>query len=708
MAEAALLTLLKVVMVLIFAAWVSLWLLKPTQMWTRKWKEAEDRSKPTIFGYYGLNFAVYTFPLIALAIIGSICFHFQQRKPRMRQQGRRFASGLSNPVVVNTLLGVLSTAEILAVSLFLLFLGWTLYARISNDLKNLIPVKALKLKTWQLKYLRVATRFGLIAEACLALLLLPILRGFALFRFFGIQFEASVRYHIWLGTAMIFFATFHGGSTLFVWGVSHYIKEEIGKWQKTGRIYLAGEVTLVTGLVIWITALPQIRRRRFEIFYYTHHLYIIFLVFFLFHVGDRHFYWVFPGIFLFGLDKLLRIIQSRPETCILSAKIFPCNAIELVLPKDPKLRYAPTSVVFVKVPSISKFQWHSFSITSSSSNDDHTMSVLVKCHGSWTNSLLNLINTELESNADQMKSIPIAVEGPYGPASSNFLRYDSLLLVAGGVGITPFLSILQEITSSRRSGHIFPNRIQLIFAVRKSQDIGLLNSISPLILDQSAEQLQLKLKVFVTQEEQSGATLRELLNEFSQVQTVQFGTVGSSYAINGLESYLWMAAILGLSSIVFLVFLICFNHIFVPKEKKASKSSEEKTPSWVADIIIMSSFVIAIICSTLVAVVVRWRRLNKETPPGLQKQSKIAQPSSIEARGNLEKHEVHFGRRPNFHDIFKNFSTETGGSVVGVLVCGPETMKDSVAQVCRQSSQILKVGAEKKTSFSFHSLNFTL
>lgn len=80
---------------------------------------------------------------------------------------------------------------------------------------------------WQLKYLRVATRFGLLSEVCLALLLLPILRGLAIFRLLGIQFEASVRYHTWVGTAMLTFATFHGGSTLFIWGVSHHIQDEV-------------------------------------------------------------------------------------------------------------------------------------------------------------------------------------------------------------------------------------------------------------------------------------------------------------------------------------------------------------------------------------------------------------------------------------------------------------------------------------------------
>ncbi|CAL8155292.1 unnamed protein product [Prunus armeniaca] len=258
------------------------------QLWTRKWKAAED--KATARG--GLNFAVHTFPPIALAIIGSFYLNLKPRES-IRRKGRKLTAGFSNPLI------------------------------------------------WE--------------------------------------------------------------------------------WQKTGRIYLAGEICLVTGLVIWITSLPQIRRKQFEIFYYTHHLYMVFLVFFLFHAGDRHFYMVFPGIFLFGLDKLLLIIQSRPETCILSARIFLSKAIELILPKDPGPKYTPTSIIFVKVPSISKYEWHSFSITSISRVDDNTISIMIKSEGSWTSSLSHMIQTRQESDGDQTKYIPIAVEGPYGPVSMDFL-----------------------------------------------------------------------------------------------------------------------------------------------------------------------------------------------------------------------------------------------------------------------------------------------
>ncbi|XP_016651074.1 PREDICTED: ferric reduction oxidase 8, mitochondrial [Prunus mume] len=652
MANSTLLVALKILSILIFAAWVSLWLLKPTQLWTRKWKAAEDKARATVFGYYGLNFAVYTFPPIALAIIGSFYLNLKPRESIRSRKGRKLTAGFSNPLLVNTLVGVLSTLEILAVFLFILFLAWNFYARISNDFKNLKPAKSLMLNSWQLKYLKVATRFGLLAEVCLAFLLFPILRGLALFRLLGIQFEASVRYHIWLGTALIFFATFHGASTLFVWGVSHYIQEEIWEWQKTGRIYLAGEICLVTGLVIWITSLPQIRRKQFEIFYYTHHLYM--------------------------------------------------KAIELILPKDPGLKYTPTSIIFVKVPSISKYEWHSFSITSCSRVDENTMSIMIKSEGSWTSSLSHMIQTRQESDGDQTKYIPIAVEGPYGPVSMDFLRYDSLLLVSGGIGITPFLSIILELALSQNSGiNKFLPRMQLIYVVKKSQDICLLNSISPLIFGQPAEKCLLKVKVFVTQEEQSDATVRELLNEFSEVQTVNFGTKFLNFSISGLENSLWMAAIAGISSILFLIFLIMFNHIFVPSQKNPTK---EKTPSWVVDLLIISSFILALICSIFVALVIRWRRLKKQILPTLQKQSKALEKGSTQASDALEEHEIHFGGRPNFEDIFAKFPDEKGGSDIGVLVCGPETMKESVASICQK-----KCGAKKqKPNFSFHSLNFTL
>lgn len=86
------------------------------------------------------------------------------------------------------------------------------------------------------------------------------------------------------------------------------------------------------------------------------------------------------------------------------------------------LTYSPASVILVKVPSVSKFQWHSFSLTSSSIVDDNTMSIIIKSEGWWTNAFYDLVLAKPDGEADQMKCLPIAVEGPYGPASVDFLR----------------------------------------------------------------------------------------------------------------------------------------------------------------------------------------------------------------------------------------------------------------------------------------------
>ncbi|CAL2249784.1 unnamed protein product [Prunus armeniaca] len=310
--------------------------------------------------------------------------------------------------------------------------------------------------------------------------------------------------------------------------------------------------------------------------------------------------------------RLLLIIQSRPETCILSARIFPSKSIELILPKDPGPKYTPTSIIFVKSTSCFWRNWNN------PSSEHHTG--------------------------------------------------------------TCFVPKQQHI-------NIFLPRMQLIYVVKKSQDICPLNSISALIFGQLAEKCLLKVKVFVTQEEQSDATVRELVNEFSQVQTVNFGTKFLNFSISELENSLWMATIAGISSILFLIFLIMFNPIFVPSQKNPTK---EKTPSWVADLLIISSFILALICSIFVALVIRWRRLKKQIPPTLQKQSKALEKGSTQASDALEEHEIHFGGRPNFEaDIFAKFPDEPGGSDIEVLVYGPETMKESVGhQFARKNVEL--------------------
>ena len=106
------------------------------------------------------------------------------------------------------------------------------------------------------------------------------------------------------------------------------------KWDKIGYSNLAGEIALVAGLAVWLTTIPRIRRKFFELFFYTHYLYIIFMIFFILHVGISFCGMMLPNFYLFVVDRYLRFLQSRRNVRLLSARVLPCETIELNLGKS--------------------------------------------------------------------------------------------------------------------------------------------------------------------------------------------------------------------------------------------------------------------------------------------------------------------------------------------------------------------------------------
>jgi ferric-chelate reductase len=82
------------------------------------------------------------------------------------------------------------------------------------------------------------------------------------------------------------------------------------------------------------------------------------------------------------------------------------------------LSYNPMSIMFINVPTISKLQWHPFTITSSSNVEPHKLSIVIKGEGSWSKKLYQMLSSP--SSPDRLEA---SVEGPYGPVSTDFLRF---------------------------------------------------------------------------------------------------------------------------------------------------------------------------------------------------------------------------------------------------------------------------------------------
>jgi predicted ferric reductase len=109
-------------------------------------------------------------------------------------------------------------------------------------------------------------------------------------------------------------------------------------------------------------------------------------------------------------------------------------------PGESPLVYAPGQFLFVnfrepfskQFPPFARNQFHPFSITSAPS--EQKLRITVKAVGDYTRALRTL-----------EPGVEAVVEGPYGAFSSRNAPNDSQVWIAGGIGVTPFLSMARSL-----------------------------------------------------------------------------------------------------------------------------------------------------------------------------------------------------------------------------------------------------------------------
>ena len=81
-------------------------------------------------------------------------------------------------------------------------------------------------------------------------------------------------------------------------------------------------------------------------------------------------------------------------------------------------------------------------------------------------------------------------------------RYENLVLVAGGIGISPFLAILSDILHRVREGKpCLPRNVLIIWAVKKSIEIPLLSTVDmESICPSFSDKLNVETHIYVTRE----------------------------------------------------------------------------------------------------------------------------------------------------------------------------------------------------------------
>jgi predicted ferric reductase len=215
-----------------------------------------------------------------------------------------------------------------------------------------------------------------------------------------------------------------------------------------------GHLLVITMAFMYSSAITSIRRPMFEFFWYTHHLFILYYILLICHgfpglLEQPNAYMFVTGPLLFYLiERGIRVCRGNEDTVLLMAVQHPGDVLELRMKKNTFV-YQPGVYLFLNVPYLSSQEWHPFTITSAP--EQEFVSVHIRIVGDWTGALKKLLNpnNELgvvcEAIATAPDGRPICrIDGPFGTASEEAFTYKTVILVGGGIGVTPFASILRS------------------------------------------------------------------------------------------------------------------------------------------------------------------------------------------------------------------------------------------------------------------------
>ncbi|OIV91892.1 hypothetical protein TanjilG_17884 [Lupinus angustifolius] len=656
---------LKYLICVIFIAWTALIFVFPLESvgnLVNKWINATSE---TLFGITGSLFLIFSAPILIiafLAIVHLIIFG-ENHLPNNGKKSSKYPSFRlwTFPVLVNGPFGVVSAAELIGIVLFSAYVIWAFCVytvRAFVSISDHSSFKVMSIFMFEI----LGLRLGSIGLFCLAFLFLPVSRGSVILRYIDIPFEHATRYHVWLGHLTMALFTLHGLFYVIAWAMDGRLIQELLGWVDIGVANLPGVISLLAGLLMWITSFPGLRTWNFELFFYTHQLYIIFVVFLALHVGD----------FIFTMAA-------------------------------GDLRYNALSFVFLQIRELSWLQWHPFSVSSSPLDGKHHLAILIKVLGKWTEELREKV-TGVDAQKDL--SITASVEGPYGHEVPYHLMYGNLILVAGGIGLSPFLAILSDILHRVREGkQCQPRNILLVWAVKKSDELPLLSTIDmEAMCPFFSDKVNIDIHIYVTRESdpplEEGYIYKPIKSSFCPVPS----GCGMSVLV-GTGNNFWSGLYVISSTIGFVVLLGLLDNYYI--------NPFGIYKWWYKGLL----FIVCMVASVVIfggLVIGLWHIWEKKS--AMKESSKNIKVDKVEENGSVAPKDpsednvskstvIRYGSRPEFKEILELMSEKWGHVDVGVLVCGPPTLQTSLAQEIRSHS-VTRQG--HYPIFHFHSHSFDL
>ncbi|XP_042316885.1 NADPH oxidase 4 [Sceloporus undulatus] len=181
--------------------------------------------------------------------------------------------------------------------------------------------------------------------------------------------------------------------------------------------------------------------------------------------------WISGPLCLYCAERLYRYICSSNKPVTITAAIsHPCDVLEVRMMKED-FKARPGQYVILHCPSVSSLESHPFTLTLCPTATKTTFGVHVKIVGDWTERFRLLFlfppGAEILPVFQQRHYPKLYVDGPFGSPFEESFNYEVSLCVAGGIGVTPFASILNTLLDEWKCYKI--RRLYFIWVCRDIQ-----------------------------------------------------------------------------------------------------------------------------------------------------------------------------------------------------------------------------------------------
>jgi predicted ferric reductase len=332
------------------------------------------------------------------------------------------------------------------------------------------------------KFKEVSNSFAFVALIAMSYFLIPVARQSPLLKFVNWSPAAAVRLHIWSGRTIIVAVLVHSLMHMIRW--SNFSRENLVSmifppapcWtlQDTKTFEptcndtetecscyhlfrnLTGFVGLLGLLVIAATTVRHVRRNHYRVFYMTHVLAAPTVLIMVILHWRRSVLYMAPSLLYYVASSAPLLTESALKNKNSSVRIVavtylasradrhcqrPCVSLTLAVSNDASLNFAPGQYVKLLAPKVSSIS-HPFTINRVIGKRNE-MRIIFRATGPFTRQLAHSLTN------DSTNLPVIHMDGFHGISQrvDQLLKHDCSVLVAGGIGITPYLSLLHEFVS---------------------------------------------------------------------------------------------------------------------------------------------------------------------------------------------------------------------------------------------------------------------